>query len=383
MVTGQPMTFGAEEEYLLVDAATGDLVPRADEAVEAATKVLDGEVAHELNLCQVEVETPVCTTLDQLEAELRSLRTTLAEACKPLGLAPLASASHPFSSWDDQAIDRSSQRYAAMEDRYQMLARRQIICGYHVHIGIEDRASRVEAMNRVRPWLPLLLALSANSPFWQGADSGYASYRTQVWLGWPTSGMPPTLDGPEGYDELVDALVRGHAIEDATHLYWYVRPSERYPTLEFRVSDVCLDVADAVTIAGLVRALAAAGVRGNDGPLAMPTDRPPLATVYELRAAIWRAARYGVEGSLVDPETGETGPAHDVIRSAVERLGPALDVHGDRDRVEEGVEAILTRGNGAAWQRRIAGGSDLRALATAMAERTPGPAPLAPAAPQR
>ena len=143
-----------------------------------------------------------------------------------------------------------------MDDAYQIVARQQVICGCHVHVGIADRDLAVAVMNRVRPWLPALLALSANSPYWQGLDTGFASYRLQVWQRWPTSGMPPELADRQEYDELVDDSTTVDAIEDATFLYWYVRPSARYPTLEFRVCDVCLDVDDAVALAGLVRALA-------------------------------------------------------------------------------------------------------------------------------
>jgi carboxylate-amine ligase len=265
-----------------------------------------------------------------------------------------------------------------MEERYQIVARQQVICGYHVHVTVEDPWMRVDVMNRARPWLPLLLALSANSPFWQDVDSGYASYRTQVWQRWPMAGMPPALDGPDAYDELVDVLVRSGAIDDATHLYWYVRPSARYPTLEFRACDVCLELADAVTLAGLLRALvwACAAPGRTDSSGRTVREWVGSGGDYQLRAAVWRAARYGLEGLLVDPETGLAGPAPEVIRSAVKRLGSALDVHGDRARVVDGVERILTQGNGAMWQRRVAATAGSQGVATQMAARTTGGDPV-------
>ena len=371
-----PLTVGVEEEYLLADSATGALVPRAREAVAAASVILGEAVTPELNLCQIEVGTPVCTSLDQLDQALHHLRGQVATACGPLGLAPLASGTHPLSPWQEQAVDRSVERYANMEDRYQIVARQQVICGFHVHIGVEDPAVRVEVMNRARAWLPLLLALSANSPYWQGGDSGYASYRTQVWQKWPMAGMPPALDGVDAYDDLVARLVRSGAIEDATHLYWYVRPSARYPTLEFRVCDVCLEPADAVTLAGLLRALVwtcatGSGTGSRAGGHAASAD-PRLGEDYQLRAAVWRAARYGLKGLLVDPETGLAGPAADVVRSAVRRLGAGLDVHGDREQVEAGVERILVEGNGAMWQRQVAAAVGQRELARRIAVRTAG-----------
>jgi carboxylate-amine ligase len=368
----EPLTLGAEEEYLLADADSGALVPRSREAVAAATTVLGDAVTPELNLCQIEVGTPVCSTLDQLDQALYRLRQQMAVACRPLGLVALASGTHPFSMWQDQAVDSSNERYASMEERYQIVARQQVICGYHVHVTVEDPAMRVEVMNRVRPWLPLILALSANSPYWQGVDTGYASYRTQVWQRWPMAGMPPAVDGLGAYDELLAGLLRSGAIEDATHLYWYVRPSARYPTLEFRICDVCLEPADAVTLAGLLRALVSMySTSGRDG-----TAGAGIGEDYQLRAAVWRAARYGLEGLLVDPETGLAGPAAAVIRSAVRRLGPALDAHGDRTEVEAGVERILAQGNGAMWQRRLAATAGQHGLATRIATRSSGGDPV-------
>lgn len=372
----EPLTIGAEEEYLLADAESGALVPRAHEAVAAAVTILGDEVTPELNLCQIEVGTPVCTTLDELEEALCRLRRQLAAACRPLGLAPLATGTHPFSPWQDQAVDRASDRYASMEDRYQIVARQQVICGYHVHVTVEDPATRVAVMNLARSWLPLLLALSANSPYWQGADSGYASYRTQVWQRWPMAGMPPTLAGPAAYDALVAGLIRSGSIDDATHLYWYVRPSARYPTLEFRVCDVCLEPAVAVTLAGLLRALVWTCSKAAAADPGRATAGSGAGEDYHLRAAVWRAARYGLEGLLVDPETGVAGPAAQVIRSAVDRLGPGLDAHGDRDVVEAGVERILDQGNGAMWQRHVAATAGQRGLATQIAGRTTGSEPV-------
>jgi carboxylate-amine ligase len=363
-------TVGVEEEYLLADALSGALAPRSRDAVAAAQTVLGDAVTSELNLCQIEIGTPVCQSLDELGRSLERLRQKLAAACRPLGLVTMASGTHPFSRWQDQRVDRSNERYASMEDRYQILARQQVICGLHVHIAVEDPALRIEVMNRARPWLPLFLALSANSPFWQGSDSGYASYRTQVWERWPMAGMPPAFDSVDAYDELVASLIRNGAIDDATHLYWYVRPSVRYPTLEFRVCDVCLESDEAVTLAGLLRALVWVCTAASRTGSPASTPGSIIGADYLLRAAIWRAARYGLEGSLVDPETGVAGPASEVIRSAVLRLGPGLDAHGDQARVMAGVEQILARGNGAMWQRRIATTSGAKDLAARIATKT-------------
>lgn len=365
----KPLTVGVEEEYLLVDAETAALVPRSADAVVAASEILGDSVTQELNLCQIEVGTAVCTTLENLGDDLGRLRRQLAAACRPLGLAPLATGTHPLSPWQAQGVNRSVERYASMEDRYQIVARQQVICGCHVHVGIDDPAVRVQVMNRARPWLPLLLALSANSPYWQGADTGYASYRTQVWQRWPMAGMPPTLDGPAAYDDLVAGLVRSGAIEDATHLYWYVRPSARYPTLEFRICDICLEPAQAVTLAGLLRALVWTCTHEDPGATEAAMDGSLVGADYRLRAAVWQAARYGLEGRLMEPGTGLSAPAAEVIRAATARLGPGLDAHGDREIVTEGVESILEGGNGARWQRRVAADRGQHGLARWLASR--------------
>jgi len=364
-----PLTVGVEEEFFVVDAGTGALVPRGRDAVTAASNELGDSVTSELNRCQVEVNSAVSTTLDALGSDLGRLRRRLAAACAPLGVAPLAAGTHPFSTWQSQGVERTVDRYAEMEQRYQILARQQVICGCHVHIGVEDAAARIEIMNRSRVWLPVILALSANSPFWQGDDSGYASYRTEVWQRWPMAGMPPFLGSPDDYDALVAELVRAGAIDDATHLYWYVRPSARYPTLEFRVCDVCADPQRTVVLAGLLRALV--WTCATDP---CPTPPAPRGISYQTRAAMWRAARYGVQELLVDPVTSELGAAADVIRSVVDRLGPGLDAHGDRARVVEGVERILAEGSDAAWQRQVAAVKGRRAMTLQLAERTEGKA---------
>lgn len=339
-------TFGIEEELMVVDAGTGDLVGRGPDLIEAARPELGELVVSELNRCQVETNTDVCSDLDEAAHQLTDLRAVLDRAGRPLGLRPLALASHPWSAWHDQTVNTDTAHYRALLSTYQQVARETVICGCHVHVGIDDEDDRVRAMVGVLPWLPCLLALSANSPWWQGSDTGYASYRTLVWKAWPTATMPPVLADHAEFEALVDALRRAEAIDDASALYWYVRPSAKLPTLEFRVADTCLRVDDAVTIAGLARALTVTAVDAGPGPV------PPAAL---LDNALWRAARYGLEDRLVDPTNGELRPAADVIGAMVRHAGPALADHGDEERVEAGVEAILAEGNGAAMQRAVLG----------------------------
>jgi carboxylate-amine ligase len=343
----KPLTLGVEEEFLVVDVETGALVPRSHQLLPEARTVLGEEVAPELNLCQIEVGTPVCTTLDEVREHLTRLRTGLHQAGEQLGVAAAATATHPFSWWQHQQVDLSNERYSRMDNTYQIVAREQVICGCHVHVGLGDGDLSVAVMNRVRPWLPVLLALSANSPFWQGIDTGYASYRLQVWQRWPTSGMPPDLGGRREYDELVRELQAIEAVEDATFLYWYVRPSARFPTLEFRVCDVCLDVEHTVAIAGLIRALAATTAEEVvAGRLAVLPKREVM------EAAVWRAARYGLEGLLVSPLTWTPQPAPVVVDELLDHVSEALEAHGDAETVRAAVQDLVGGGNGATLQRR-------------------------------
>jgi glutamate---cysteine ligase / carboxylate-amine ligase len=350
------VTLGVEEEFLVVDAETLELVPRSDELLPAARRRLGDEVTPELNLCQIEVGTPVCDSLDSVERHLVRLRRGLIAAAAPMGLGVAAVASHPFTSWRHQQVDLSNERYSRMDDTYQIVARQQVICGCHVHVGIEDQDLAVAVMNRVRPWMPALLALSANSPYWQGFDTGFASYRLQVWQRWPTSGMPPELADRQEYDDLVQALEEADAIEDPTFLYWYARPSARYPTLEFRVCDVLLDVNETVAMAGLIRSLAWTCAAAEK--LGQPAVSPPQEV---MEASTWRAARYGLGGRLVSPITHRAEPAAVVIGQLLDVVADGLEFHGDRERVTASVKGILEGGNGADRQRAAYGRrNDLR-----------------------
>jgi carboxylate-amine ligase len=340
------ITLGVEEEFLVVDRVSGDLIPGADRVLPHAREVLGDAVAPELNLCQIEVGTPVCTTLAEVRTELVRLRRGLGIAAARVDAGVVAVGTHPFGRWEDQRVDVANDRYRRMQDAYRIVARQQVICGCHVHVGIPDADLAVATMNRARPWLSVLLALSANSPFWQGIDTGYASYRLQVWQRWPTSGMPPRLASSAAFHQLVDELQAIDAIEDPTFLYWYLRPSIRYPTLEFRACDVCLAVDDTVAVAGLVRALA--WTCGREA-LAGAPEHSPSAEVME--ASMWRAARYGLSERLVSPFAMATRPAPIVVGELLAYVREGLEYHGDWNEVSNLVAATLASGDGASRQR--------------------------------
>lgn len=340
------ITFGVEEEFFLVDPDTGALAAASQDVLPAAKERLGDAVTSELNLCQIEGDTPVCTTITELRDELGRLRSGIAGAAREAGVAAVALATHPFSEWEDQQVHRDNPRYAGLEDRYEQLARQQIICGCHVHLGFGNPDVEIQVMDRIRPWLPVLLALSANSPFWKGNDTGYASYRTEIFTRWPTAGMPPDIASRGQYDALVEQLVGAGAIPDATHLYWFARPSARFPTLEFRIFDVGLCVDDALAVAGLIRGLA--WVCAGDAVMGSPREAHNRSL---LDAAVWRAARFGLSDTLIHPMTATPEPAADVVQAVLDLARPGLEAHGDWDEVSGLVHRILVDGTGAERQR--------------------------------
>jgi len=217
----------------------------AGRVLPAARSELGDRVEPELYRSQVEMHTPVCATLAEARQALRDTRRALIEAAERGGLRIAAAGTHPFSHWGDQAVTPKT-RYANLAEDYRQVFREQVVFGCHVHVGIEDREAAIQTMNRVRPWLPVLLALSASSPFWLGDDTGYASYRAEVWNRWPTAGMPQPFDSRAEYDRLVETLVATGSIREPTKLYWDVRPSSHFETLEFRVADSVMRVDEAV-----------------------------------------------------------------------------------------------------------------------------------------
>ncbi len=340
------LTIGVEEEFFLVDAEDRGLRPRSEAVVRRARHQLGSQAHHELKLSQVESATPVCRTLDEMRRHLYGLRRELASAAQAEGSRLAATGTHPFSHWDE---DRTTPKpaYLGLERDYQQVTREQLVCGSHVHVGVEDPEQAVQVMNRMRPWLWPFLALASNSPFWLGADTGYASFRTELWSRWPMAGIPELFASRSEYDTVVGTLLRTGAIDDPARLYWDARLSARFATLELRVADVCLTVDEAVMVAGLCRALARTchdqATRGEP----VPRPRPEL-----LRAAKWRAARYGLGADLIDVTVGRAVPAAELVEALLALVRPALEDSGDWDEVRALVGRTLERGTGAARQRQ-------------------------------
>lgn len=341
---GEARTIGVEEELHVVDLTTGRLTPRAPEVLRALPR---DQFARELQRSTVETNTTPVLTLDDLDAQLRDLRSRVDTAAAQLGLGVLSSGTAPLSSAEDFQLTALG-RFSRMQSEYRTLVDEQLICGLQVHIGVADRDLAVRVAQRVAPDLPTLLAMSTSSPYLHGADTGYASFRTMVWQRWPTTGGFVGLESAAAYDALVASLIDSGVISDPAMVYFDVRPSAHVPTVELRVCDACPVVEDAVLIAGLFRALVEEAIEAD-------TRGDPLVHRPEpiQRAAMWRAARSGLDGQLLTPDdTPEPVPAARAVRTLRDRLRPFLEATGDADIVHGLSEGLL--GRGAASQRQRA-----------------------------
>ncbi len=343
----ETFTIGVEEEYQIIDPVTRELSSDAEAVLHEARKTLGEEVQLEIHLSQIEVATPVCQTLAEVRDGLAHLRREVIAAAATQNKQIGASGSHPFSHWSRQHVT-PYERYTSLEDEYQQLTREQSIFGCHVHVGLGDRELAIQVMNHMRPWLSLLLALSSNSPFWWGIDTGYASFRTEVWARWPFSGPPPFFSSLADYQSLVTSLVASGSVAEATKIYWDMRLSERFSTIEVRVMDIFMTIDDAVMAAGLIRAL----VRTCYEQVLQ--GKPSLHVRHELlRAANWRAARYGLGTQLIDPLDECPRPAEEMMQQFLLLLRPALEAHDDWEEVSTHVDRMLKEGTGAMRQRVI------------------------------
>jgi glutamate---cysteine ligase / carboxylate-amine ligase len=306
-------SLGIEEEYLIVDGETRDLVSEPGEGFfEACREAVGEQVTPEFLQCQVEVGTTPHRTVAGAIADLRHLRRGVAAAAEAHGFRAIAASTHPFAKWRKQSHTRK-QRYDVLWDDMGLPARRMVICGMHVHVGIEDDDHRIDLMNQVAYFLPHMLALSCSSPFWEGDDTRLASYRLTVFDALPRTGLPDQLASYSEYRRLVGHLVDAGCVEDATKIWWDVRPSDKFQTLEQRVTDVCSRLRDTAGIAALYQSLLAYLHR-----LRTRNQRwriYPATLVHENR---WRAQRYGVEGELIDHGASKMAPFADLLEELIE-----------------------------------------------------------------
>ncbi|HKZ18818.1 MAG TPA: carboxylate-amine ligase [Acidimicrobiia bacterium] len=340
------LSLGIEEEYLLVDRETRNLVSDPNAEMWASAVATLGEKAMpEFLRAQLEVATGIHSTVASAGEELTEMRSRLSESLTEHGAAVMAASTHPFALWwEQQPTDKD--RYKVMAEDLGMVARRMVICGMHVHAGIEDPDLRIDLMNQVRYFLPHLLAISTSSPFWGSRNTGLKSYRISTFRTMPRTGLPEEFSSWSEYQRHVDVLVRARIIDDSTKIWWDIRPSARFPTLEMRITDVCTRVEDALTVAACYLSL--------------------LHMLYRLRASnqrwrqyapmlisenIWRAQRYGVEGTLMDFGKGVLVPFSELVEELIEVVAPDAEELGCWPEVER-ARTIVAEGTSA--ERQIA-----------------------------
>jgi carboxylate-amine ligase len=355
-------TIGIEEEYMIVELETGELVRDLPGGMlEEIGERADGQVGPEFMRSQIEVGTKVCTSIPELRRELAALRLMVAEVANRHGLAPISSSTHPSAAWSSQ-LNTDKDRYNALAEAMGGVARRLLISGMHVHVGIEDEDLRIDLMNQVLYFLPHLLALSTSSPFWQGIETGLKSYRTAVFRALPRTGMPDEFTSWGDYRRHVDALVEAGVIEDGTKLWWDIRPSERYPTLEMRASDICTTLDDGIAVAAMYLCLLSMLYRRR-----MSNQRWRTYSRMLLSENMWRAQRYGLSEGLIDFGRGAIVPYAELYDEILELVAEDAIDFDCVVELERGRE-ILERGTSA--DRQIAlyretldnGGSEADAL---------------------
>lgn len=351
-------TIGVEEEYQLVDPTSGALRSRAS---DLRREDWTGELVAELQETTIEIGTPICADMADAVEHLSRLRLQAATVAASRGLSIVAAGVHPFSNWEGHERP-PLERYRAIEARYGRIARDEHIFGMHVHVGVPENVDRLRLMNTVRHFLPHMLALSASSSFFEGADTGFASYRTILWRRWPNSGIPPRFASDTEFRQYVDIMLDAGVMADPWNLYWSMRPHPKYPTVEFRVMDVCPSLRDAAAVTAFARALvhaAATGVITDDAPSHVSASLEQEL----LRVNEWRVARDGLDGRLIDTQTGSGHvPVRDAIRATLDRISRSAEQLGDMATLAH-VERILERGNAAERMRVIhREGASLRGL---------------------
>ena len=340
-------TIGIEEEYLLVDRQSRDLaVDPPNELMRDCEAELGARVASEFLRCQIEVDTVVCSDMTSAHGELARLRRTIADCADRYGLAPIAASTHPFAEWDKQR-STPKDRYQAIARDMQVVARRLLIGGMHVHVGVEEQALRFDLFGQLPYFLPHMLALSTSSPFWRGQNTGLHSYRLSIFNELPRTGLPPAFAGPDEFERTVAALVKAGEIEDATKIWWDLRPSARFPTLEMRITDVCPRIDDAISIAALFRCVTRMLYR-----LRRNNQRWRSYSSFLVNENRWLAQRNGPTGSLIDFGKGEPVPFTDLVEELIEYLAEDAAFFGCEEEIAH-ARTIVAEGTSADRQIRV------------------------------
>ena len=347
-MTDEPAwTMGIEEEYLLVERDSGALITKQPPGLlEKVADLRHGLVARELFSSQIEIATGVCSDTKYLRADLGLLRLAVSEAAAEYGLAPIAASSHPFARWHQQQYTEG-ERYQALTADLQGVTRRLVISGLHVHVGIDDPDLRIDLMDQAAYFLPHLLAMSTSSPFWEGQDTGLKSYRMSVIETLPRTGLPEKFSSWSDYKRHIDVLVQAGIIEDSTMVWWHIRPSERYPTLEMRVADLPTKMEDTIAVAAMYVCVLRMLWR-----LKLENRRWRSYANFLLKENLWRAERYGVGGELMDFGRGELVPFGDLVEELLELVRPDAEALGCVAEVEH-ARTICERGSAADRQLAV------------------------------
>ncbi|WP_306005558.1 carboxylate-amine ligase [Aquicoccus porphyridii] len=347
MASTEPaFSLGIEEEYLLVDRDSLDLSPAPEALMERCAAALEGQFSPEFLECQVEIGTKVCRDIGEAREDLKRLRATVAQEAAAFNLAPIAASCHPFSDWRDQQHTRK-QRYDSLRDDLAGVVRRLLICGNHVHIGIDDRDRRIDLINQLKYFLPHLLALSCSSPFWQGEDTGLSCYRLTVFDNLPRTGLPPRLEAWGEFERSVSALVELDLIDDATKIWWDLRPSHKFPTIESRICDVSPRMETALTLAALTQSLTRMLWR-----LSQKNQRWRIYDNFLISENRWRAQRYGIDEGLIDFGANTIQPFSDSIDDILDLIAEDAGILGCTREVEH-ARTILRDGTSANRQRAV------------------------------
>ena len=364
------LTIGVEEEYLLVDRDSLDLAAAPEALMQACVEDLEGRVSPEFLQCQIEVGTGVCETVGDAREELRHLRSTVSRRAAEHNLAPIATGCHPFGDWKTQDHTRK-ERYETLERQMAGVARRMLICGMHVHVGIEERATRIDLMPQLSYFLPHLLALSTSSPFWQSEDTGLASYRVSVFDNMPRTGLPPVFSSWSEYERTAQVLIELGLIEDTTKIWWDLRPSHGFPTLETRICDVCPRLEHTLSLAAMVQAVTRMLWRLKSRNQSW--RRYGRFLISENR---WRAQRYGTSEGLIDFGRGAIVPVDELMEELVAMveedagvLSSSREIEGLRDMAAGGTSSERQR---AVLSQAVEGGASreegLRAVVAHLVE---------------
>lgn len=341
------LTLGVEEEYLLVDPDTRDLVVEPPpEFMDQCREALGERVTPEFLRCQVEIGTPVCANIGEVRTHLTALRKTLIRNAEKCGMRLMAASTHPFGEWETQK-HTDAPRYQMLDQDLQGMIRRMLICGMHVHAGIEDPDTRIDLMNQSRYFLPHLLALSTSSPFWAGHEMGMKCTRLGIFDSMPRTGMPDRFESYSEYERMVDRMVKAGALEDSSKIWWDLRPSASYPTLEMRITDVCTRLEDAICIAALYQSILRMLIR-----LRQRNQRWRIYPRMLMDENRWRAQRYGVTRGLIDLSRGEQIAYPVLIEELIGTLEEEARALGCFEEVQH-ARTILDRGTSACNQLAV------------------------------